>query len=277
MSSMTDYVVEGLKYPFNDIKKLLCFGAIFAILNLISIAINTKNLDIYRVVVRQARQTNASMFSLKFTQLPTNDIYLAIILTIISFIILLFIMGYQYKIVKFSINESDSLPGFADISNIFVNGIKFLAVGVAYNIIPTIVLTIGVVLLENSSMGLVITFIAFVLYLISFFFMIMALGNMVAKDSIKKAFDLNEIICKIDNIGWVKYVGIIIFTVIIFMIVYAFAGLLLGFITILFARVFYQAIVVSAFMGIIQGLFITAYTTVFFNRVCGSIYRQSIK
>ena len=44
MSSMTDYVVEGLKYPFNDIKKLLCFGAIFAILNLISIAINTKNL-----------------------------------------------------------------------------------------------------------------------------------------------------------------------------------------------------------------------------------------
>ena len=34
MSSMTDYVVEGLKYPFNDIKKLLCFGAIFAILNL---------------------------------------------------------------------------------------------------------------------------------------------------------------------------------------------------------------------------------------------------
>ena len=61
------------------------------------------------------------------------------------------------------------------------------------------------------------------------------------------------------------------------MIVYAFAGLLLGFITILFARVFYQAIVVSAFMGIIQGLFITAYTTVFFNRVCGSIYRQSIK
>lgn len=170
MSSMTDYVVEGLKYPFKDIKKLLCFGAIFAILNLMSIAVSTKNLDIYRMIVSQARQTNSSLFSLNFTQLPANDICLLVILIIISFIVILFIMGYQYKLVKFSINENDGLPGFADISDIFVYGIKFLVVGVAYNIIPTIILALGVVLVGNSSLLMLITFIAFVLYLISVFF-----------------------------------------------------------------------------------------------------------
>lgn len=276
MASMTDYVVEGLKYPFNDVKKLVGFGAIFAILNLISIAISTKNLDIYRVIIREVKNTNTSILSLKFTQLPANDIYLVVGLAIISFIIILFVMGYQYNIVKFSINQKDALPDFSGISDIFVKGIKFLAVGIAYNIVPTVILLLGVALVGNSSMLFAVVIIAFILYLMAFFLQIMALSNMIAYDSLKKAFDFNEITDKIANIGWVKYVGILLFTIIILIIVSASAGLILSFITVLFARAFNQAIVVSSFIGIIQGLFITSYTSVFFNRVCGSIYRQSI-
>ena len=78
MASITDCVSEGLKYPFNDIKKLLCFGAIFAILNLMSTAISVKNLDIFRAVTREINQSNATALSLKFTQLPANDIYLVL-------------------------------------------------------------------------------------------------------------------------------------------------------------------------------------------------------
>lgn len=277
MAGMTDYVVEGLKYPFNDVKKLLGFGAIFAILNLISIAISTKNLDIYREVIREVKNTNTSILSLKFTQLPANDIYLVVGLAIISFIIILFVMGYQYNIVKFSINQKDALPDFSDISDIFVKGIKFLAVGIAYNIVPTVILVLGVALMGNYSMLFAVVIIAFILYLMAFFLQIMALSNMIAYDSLKKAFDFNEITDKIANMGWMKYVGILLFTIIIFVIVSASAGLILSFITVLFARAFNQAIVVSTFLSIVQGLFITSYTSVFFNRVCGSIYRQSMK
>lgn len=276
MVGMTDYVVEGLRYPFNDVKKLLGFGAIFAILNLISIAIGTKNLDIYRVIIREVKNTNTSILSIKFTQLPANDIYLVLGLAIVSFIIVLFIMGYQYNIVKFSINQNDALPDFSDLLDIFVKGIKFLAVGIAYNIVPTIILMLGVALVGNSPILFAIVLIAFILYLMAFFLQIMALSNMIDNDSLKKAFDFNEITHKIANIGWMKYVGILLFTIIILLIVLASAGLILSFISVLFARAFNQAIVVSAFIGIIQGLFITSYTSVFFNRVCGSIYRQSI-
>ena len=61
------------------------------------------------------------------------------------------------------------------------------------------------------------------------------------------------------------------------MIVSVSAGFILGFVTILFTMAFNQAIIVSAFIGILEGLFITSYTSVFFNRVCGSVYRESVK
>jgi hypothetical protein len=100
---------------------------------------------------------------------------------------------------------------------------------------------------------------------------------MVANDSLKKAFDLREITDNISNLGWGKYIGIIIFTLIVFMVVNVAAGFILSFLTLLFARAFNQAIVVAAFIGILEGLFITSYTSVFYNRVCGSIYREAIK
>lgn len=277
MASITDCVSEGLKYPFNDVKKLLSFGAILALLNLISTAISVKNLDIFRAVTREINQSNATALSLKFTQLPANDIYLVIALGIVSFIITLFVMGYQYDVVKFSIDKKEDLPGFGDILNIFVNGIKILIVTVAYNIIPVIVLTIGILLAGDSSALPVIAVISAILFIIAFFLQIMAVNNMVANNSLKKAFDFREITDKIGNLGWGKYIGIVLFTIIIFMIVNVAAGLILTFLTALFAKAFNQAIVVSAFIGILEGLFITSYTSVFYNRVCGSIYREAIK
>ena len=51
MPSITDCVVEGLKYPFNDIKKLLVFGILFVIFDLLSLAFSLKTLDITRIVM----------------------------------------------------------------------------------------------------------------------------------------------------------------------------------------------------------------------------------
>ncbi len=277
MASITDCVSEGLKYPFNDVKKLLSFGALFAVLNLLSVFISTKNMDIVRVITREIGQSNSTALSLKITQVSANDMYIVTALSIISFIITLFVMGYQYNVVRFAIDKKEGLPGFTDITNTFVNGIKFFIVAIAYYIIPAAVLFIGILLSGDSSALPIVVLISLILFIVAYFLQIMAVNNMVANDSLKKAFDLREITEKIANLGWGKYIGIILFTLIVFMIVNVAAGYILSFITLFFAIAINKAIIVSVVVGILEGLFITSYTSIFYNRVCGLIYREAIK
>ena len=132
MASITDCVVEGLKYPFNDIKKLLGFGVLFALISAISVFMSVKSFEVFRASVHIVEKTNTTLSHLSFSQLPVGDIYLVAGLAIISFIISLFIMGYQYDIVKFSIEKKNDLPGFSDISGMFIKGIKYFLVTAAY-------------------------------------------------------------------------------------------------------------------------------------------------
>ena len=276
MASITDCVVEGLKYPFNDLKKLLGFGGLFAVISVLSVLISAKSLDIFRLTELAVETTEINVSQLSFSQLPTGDIYILIGLGIASFIVSLFILGYQYDVVKFSIDKREDLPGFGDILAIFVKGIKYFIVVLAYNLIPLIVLFGGVMLAGTSSIWPVI--ISGLLFIIAFFLLIMALNNMIAYDELKKAFDLHEITGNIANLGWIKYIGIIIFTIIVYMIIMVAVSFVLGFITVLFAAAINnQAMVIALVIAIIEGLFIDSYVAVFSNRVCGSIYRESVK
>ena len=210
--------------------------------------------------------------------MPAGDINLVAGLAIVSFIISLFIFGYQYNIVKFSIDKKEDLPGFSDISGMFIKGIKYFLVTVAYNIIPMIVLVGGIALVGDSSILPIVVLISVLLFIIAYFLLIMALNNMVAHDSIKKAFDLHEIIGNISNLGWGKYIGIIIFTLIVYMIIMVAVSFVLSFISAIFAAtISNQALIIAYFVAIIEGLFIDSYGAIFYNRVCGSIYRESIK
>lgn len=277
MASITDCVVEGLKYPFNDIKKLLGLGVLFALISALSTYISVKSFDIFRATVHLAEKTNAGISHLSFSQLPTGDIYLVAGLGILAFIVSLFILGYQYNIIKFSIEKKDDLPGFSDVLGMFINGIKYFLVIVAYNIIPSLVLVGGVTLVGDSSAVIAISLISALLFIIANLLLLMALNNMVAHDSIKKAFDLHEIIGNISNLGWGKYVGIIIFTVIVYMIIMVAVSFVLGFVTVGIAAISNQAIIISFIIAIIEGLFVDSYGALFYNRVCGSIYRESVK
>lgn len=278
MASITDCVVEGLKYPFKDIKKLFGLGGLFALISAISVFISFKSLDVFRLTVHLVEKTNTTLSHLPFSQLPAGDIYLVAGLAIISFIVSLFIMGYQYDIVKFSIDKKENLPGFSDILGMFIKGIKYFIVCLAYSIIPILVMGGGIVLIGNSSILSIIILIGMLLCIIAYFLMIMALNNMIAHDSIKKAFDFNEIIGNISNLGWGKYIGIVIFTIIVYMIIMVAVSFVLSFITALFAAtISNQAFVVSIVIAIIEGLFINSYGAIFYNRVCGSIYREAIK
>lgn len=278
MASITDCVVEGLKYPFNDIKKLLGFGVLFALISALSTFISVKSFDIFRTSIHLLENTNTTASQLSFSQLPVGDIYLVAGLTIISFIVSLFIFGYQYDIVKFSIEKKSDLPGFGDIVGMFIKGIKYFIVVIAYNVIPMLVLTGGVILMGDSSALLVISLISGLLFIIANLLLIMALNNMVAYDSLKKAFDMHEIIGNIANLGWGKYIGIILFTIIVYMIIMVAVSFILSFITVAFAAtISNQALIISLVIAVIEGLFIDSYGALFYNRVCGSIYRESIK
>ncbi len=272
MASITDCVVEGLKYPFNDVKKLLGFGVLFAVLNLLGIARGAKSIDIVRAFSKAPGDT--MMF--KFSQMPQTDIGIMIVLAIISFIVMLFIMGYQYNVVKFSIDKKDDLPGFNDIAGMLIKGIKYFIVVLAYTIIPAL-LMIGGVFGFNESYGLILIFISSVLFIIAYFLLIMALNNMIAHDELAKAFDFKEITGKISNLGWGKYIGTILFTIIVFMIIMVAVGFILSLLTAVLAIAVNQALILSAIVGVIEGVIVNSYAGVFYNRVLGSIYRESIK
>ena len=278
MASITDCVVEGLKYPFNDIKKLLCLGVLFALISALSTFISLKSFDIFRATVHTLENTNATASQLSFAQLPAGDIYLVVGLAIVSFIVSIFIFGYQYDIVKFSIEKKSDLPGFSDIVGIFIKGIKYFIVILAYNIIPMLVLICGVALIGDSSALLVISLISGLLFIIANLLLIMALNNMIAYDCLKKAFDIHEIIGNIANLGWGKYIGIILFTIIVYMIIMVAVSFILSFVTVAFAApISNQAVVISFVIAIIEGLFVDSYGAIFYNRVCGSIYREAVK
>ena len=278
MASITDCVVEGLKYPFNDLKKLLGFGVLFAILSALSTYISVKSFDIFRFTIHLVENTNTTVSHIPLSQLPTGDIYLVVGMAILSFIVTLFIFGYQYDIVKFSIDKKSDLPGFADIMGMFVKGVKYFIVTIAYSIIPIIVFAGGVALVGDSTGFIAVALIAAVLFIISDLLLIMALNNMVAHDSIKKAFDISEITSNISNLGWGKYIGTIIFTLIVYMIIMVAVSVIISIITVAFAAtISNQAIVISFVIAIIEGLFIDSYASAFLSRVCGSIYRESIK
>ena len=281
MASITDCVVEGLKYPFNDIKKLLGFGALFVIFDLISLAFSLKTIDITRTIAHTLENTAGHLSILSLSHLPNGDVYIAIAMLIAGFIVSIFIMGYQYDVIGFSIDRKDDFPGFGDILAILIKGIKYFIVTLAYAIPSMLVMFLGLLLsgnMGNMSLMPIVIVISGLLFIIAFFLLIMALNNMVAHDSLKKAFDFKEIIGNISNLGWGKYIGTVLFTVIVFMIINAAVGFILSFLTVAFAAlVNNQAIVVSIFITIIEGLFVSSYCAVFYNRVCGSIYRESIK
>ena len=278
MASITDCVVEGLKYPFNDIKKLLGFGILFVIFDLITTAFTIKTVDVTRMIIHTLEKTNVTSSTLGYSHLPHWDIYLAIAMLILGFIVSLFIMGYQYKIIGFSIDRKDDLPGFEDIAGMLIKGIKYFFVTILYGIPSMILLFLAIIVTNNSSAWPVLMVLSIFVGLIGYSVLIMALNNMVAHDSLKKAFDFREIIGNISNLGWGKYLGTVIFTVIVFMIINLAVGIILSFLTVIFAAAINnQAIVISTAISVIEALFVTSYCSVFFNRVCGSIYRESIK
>ena len=173
MASITDCVVEGLKYPFSDIKKLLGFGVLFVIFELCTMAFTIKTVDVTRIAIRTIENTNATASTLNISQLPNLDIYLAFAMLAIGFIVALFIMGYHYNVLEFSISKKEDLPGFGDILGMLVRGVKYFLVSIVYSIPPMLAAFLAIILTNNSSVWPVMMLISVVLLIICYFLLIM--------------------------------------------------------------------------------------------------------
>ena len=280
MTSITDYVKEGLKYPFNDGKKVLTLGVIFLISSLVSFLISYFICDSIRLI---ENNTTLGTVNSVFSVIPQSNMPLIVLSWLISFILLLFASGYLYDIIKYSIEGRKELPEFSDIKGIFLNGIRSFIVGIAYSIVPFLLFILGVMLSANenvgaavNSIGAIILFISIIVTIFVALVEIMALSNMIAHDELSAAFRFKEILALVKNIGWGKYIGVLIFAFIVVVVLSVFLRFIVSMISFGLGALLGSALVLALSSLVLNSLFINSYLSVVFGRIFGSIYREAI-
>ena len=279
MSSITDVVKEGLKYPFNDGKKVLTLGVIFLISSLVSLLMQYFVFDNMRILADNAP---VDTIQAAISALPPTNMTLIVLSWIVTFILMIFCSGYIYDIIKYGIEGKSELPEFKDIKGIFIKGIRSFIVGIAYSILPVILFLLGLMLAVNESVsgsvnaiGAIILLIAIAFAIFAALLQVMALCNMVDKDELAAAFRFNEILALIKNLGWGRYIGILFFTVIAVMIVSVFCGFIFGVIASVISFIAGSAFVMALVNIILNSLLLNPYTSIVFSRVYGSVYREA--
>ena len=280
MSSITDVVKEGLKYPFNDGKKVLTLGVIFLISSLVSLLMQYFVFDNMRILADNAP---VDTIQAAISALPPTNMTLIALSWIVTFILMIFCSGYIYDIIKYGIEGKSELPEFKDIKGIFIKGIRSFIVGIAYSILPVILFLLGLMLAVNESVsgsvnaiGGIIIVIAIAFAIFAALLEIMALCNMVDKDELAAAFRFKEILALIKNLGWGRYIGILLFAIIAIMIISVFFSFIFGAIATGISILFGSAFVLALVNLIFNSLLINPYTSIVISRVYGSVYKEAI-
>ncbi len=279
MSSITDVVKEGLKYPFNDGKKVLTFGIIILVSSLVSIFMEYMVFDNMRALANAAPIDTVQA---AISALPPSSVALVVLSWIVSFILALFCAGYIYDVVKYSIEKRSDLPGFGDIKGIFVKGIKITIAQIAYMILPLILFFFGMMLAVNEAVGGSVNAIGGILVVIAMILLVfaalmetMAICNMIAKDDLKAAFDFKGILAQIKNIGWGRFIGIIIFSGVVIAVISIFFEIIFGAIATGLSILLGSALVLVLTKTILDSLLVSPYISIVLSRVYGSIYREA--
>lgn len=160
------------------------------------------------------------------------------VICLFSFLLLpaFLITGYNYRVINTAvhgiINGRDPMPGFEDIIDMFVDGVKVVIVQIGYLLVPFIIFMIFAAVASNlggmasSAIMVVGCLLTFVLLIVACLMSQMGLCHMAYNDgAFTKAFAVSEIKEVIDEIGWFSciatYLGLIIITVVISLVVTA--------------------------------------------------------
>ena len=281
MSSITDVVKEGLKYPLNDGKKVLTLGVLFLISSLVSLFMQYTVFDSIRVMSDMAPlDTIQGVIS----AVPPTNMTLIVLSWIVTLALMLFTSGYIYDVIKYGIEGRSELPEFSDIKGLLVKGLRAFVVGLAYSILPMILFFLGLMLTVNESVDASVNAIGGIILLVAIIFAIfvslvnvMALCNMVDKDEFAAAFRFKEILGLIKNLGWGRFIGILLFTVIVIMIISVFFSFIFGAIAGIISVIVGSALVMALINMILNSLLINPYVSIVISRVYGSIYKEATK
>lgn len=183
------------------------------------------------------------------------------------------VYGYVFRIIKATLAGMDELPEFDEIGDMFIDGLKILVVGIVYAIPVWIIATI-IGLITGTGMGttstsldptmmwavlgssIVFIIVALIVGLVE----IMAIVNMAYYNGeLGAAFRFSEILDRIAQIGWGKYIVTYIVIAVI-----SFIAFLIGWLTML---------VLIGF--ILLPLIIVPYMAMFGSRAIALLYAST--
>lgn len=198
------------------------------------------------------------------------------IVSIISLIINLFVMGYSFNIIRESISNINVLPEFNAEDNL-IDGIKIFIIKIVYYLIASIItiimdfvtgsvdnimrVVLGVTLTNALAMDIVFSSLAVLLVGLILFILVttISIARFAEKGKMGPAFELDEIFNTISKIGWENYIG---WYVVLFIILFI-IGIIMALIN-----------VISILGFIITLLFFYLYMTLLFARASGLIYNE---
>jgi hypothetical protein len=220
---------------------------------------------------------------------------MSIIEIVIPILLSFFIIGYIYRVIEGGINKNKTLPDFNKWKKMFVDGAKLFILHLAYSIIPIILAIIGTFLIFDISfsstniinyaipnpkdtlvnLGLLIYLIATIIYIISLFFQIIAIPLMInCGGDLSYGFKFRAILDKIKDIGYGKFIGAVLFAVLIsFIISFAF-GVTISFISMALILIPVIGFPISFGFEAILMIIVEAYIYLFFARTFGLLYNE---
>ena len=153
--------------------------------------------------------------ALEYSAKDWKTLVLLGVICLFSFLLLpaFLLTGYNYRVINTAvhgvINGRDPLPGFDDVIDMFVDGVKVVIVQIAYLLVPAIVFIIFAACagqlhgMASSVLMIVGCLITFVLFVVACLMQQMGLCHMAYHDgAFSKAFAISEIREVIDEIGW---------------------------------------------------------------------------
>lgn len=146
-------------------------------------------------------------------EFASKKISILLVLGVLSFfsiliIPLIFVYGYGYRVIKMStqsmINGEDEPPEFGEYTKMFIDGLRYILVYLAYLIIPIIIISISIM---GGSINGVLFLIGVILMIICMLIAYLAVPNMAANDdSISAAFAFSDLLDVVRSIGYLRFI-----------------------------------------------------------------------
>jgi len=281
------YVWEGIiKKPIIWVLlTVFCFGN-----SLLGISVNL----ILRKYAFFTQEPVMTYYPAFFNQYPLE---ISVLCFIIGAILMLFLAGYTYQIFQGNV----SAPAIQNWGLLLLNGLKLTIVSFIFYIIPLLISFFFVLLplYENISFmqqftggatnsasvtpeifkfvglmlgGSIISILAFILFWI---FSIIGIIRFCRTESMGSAFEISEILQRIRNIGWVRYLGslvIFIIIMVIFGIIRGIIGFFLLAIGFIFGFMFKGTFPIFMGISMIIGLLIESLIVVYSARYFSVLY-----